>query len=100
MSNSIKELSNAVRFLSIDAVEKSKQLLKEAEETLKIISQNIELKEATRRWQAQFIGEETKAPNKEWEDFLMLLEFLFLSQNLKMRLLHLEVLLNFFLALL
>ena len=31
--------------------------------------QNIELKEATRRWQAQFIGEETKTPNKEWEDY-------------------------------
>ena len=30
------------------------------------------MKEATRRWQAQFIGEETKTPNKEWEDFLMI----------------------------
>ena len=29
-----------------------------------VAEQNIELKEATRRWQAQFIGEETKTPNK------------------------------------
>ena len=47
----IKDIIEAGKQEYIDAVEKSKQLLKEAEETLKIISQNIELKDGT-----QFTG--------------------------------------------
>ena len=33
---------------------------------------NLTLKEATRRWKAQFIGEATKQPNKSWNDFLLI----------------------------
>jgi len=35
-------------------------------------NQNLTLKEAARRWQAQFVGDETKTPNKAWEDFLII----------------------------
>ena len=37
-----------------------------------VVKQNLTLKEATRRWKAQFIGEITKEPNKAWEDFLII----------------------------
>ena len=33
---------------------------------------NLTLKEAARRWKAQFIGEDAKAPNKAWQDFLII----------------------------
>ena len=34
-------------------------------------NQNLTLKEASRRWQAQFVGD-TKTPNKAWKDFLII----------------------------
>ena len=33
---------------------------------------NLTLKEAARRWKAQFVGEDAKAPNKAWQDFLII----------------------------
>ena len=33
---------------------------------------NLTLKDAARRWKAQFIGEDAKAPNKAWKDFLII----------------------------
>ena len=37
-----------------------------------VVKKNLTLKEATRRWKAQFIGEATKQPNKSWNDFLLI----------------------------
>ena len=37
-----------------------------------VVEKNLTLKEATRRWKAQFIGEATKQPNKSWNDFLLI----------------------------
>ena len=37
-----------------------------------IVEKNLTLKEATRRWKAQFIGESRKQPNKSWNDFLLI----------------------------
>ena len=37
-----------------------------------IVEKNLTLKEATRRWKAQFIGESMKQPNKSWNDFLLI----------------------------
>jgi len=37
-----------------------------------VVKKNLTLKEATRRWKAQFIGETTKQPNKSWNDFLLI----------------------------
>ena len=37
-----------------------------------VVEKNLTLKEATRRWKAQFIGESTKKPNKSWNDFLFI----------------------------
>ena len=37
-----------------------------------VVEKNITLKEATRRWKAQFIGEAQKQPNKSWNDFLLI----------------------------
>ena len=37
-----------------------------------VAEKNLTLKEATRRWKAQFIGEATKQPNKSWNDFLLI----------------------------
>ena len=37
-----------------------------------VVEKNLTLKEATRRWKAQFIGEATKQPNKSWNDFLLM----------------------------
>ena len=37
-----------------------------------VVEKNLTLKEATRRWKAQFIGETTKQPNKSWNDFLLI----------------------------
>ena len=33
---------------------------------------NLTLKEAARRWKAQFVGDDAKAPNKAWKDFLII----------------------------
>ncbi len=33
---------------------------------------NLTLKEAARRWKSQFIGDDAKAPNKAWQDFLII----------------------------
>ena len=33
---------------------------------------NLTLKEAARRWKAQFVGDDIKAPNKAWQDFLII----------------------------
>ena len=35
-------------------------------------NENLPLKEAARRWKAQFIGDDIKAPNKAWKDFLII----------------------------
>ena len=35
-------------------------------------NENLPLKEAARRWKAQFIGDDIKAPNKAWQDFLII----------------------------
>ena len=37
-----------------------------------VVEKNLTLKEATRRWKAQFIGEAQKQPNKSWNDFLLI----------------------------
>ena len=37
-----------------------------------VVEKNLTLKEATRRWKAQFIGESQKQPNKSWNDFLLI----------------------------
>ncbi len=37
-----------------------------------VFEKNLTLKEATRRWKDQFIGESTKKPNKSWNDFLLI----------------------------
>ena len=37
-----------------------------------VFEKNLTLKEATRRWKAQFIGETQKQPNKSWNDFLLI----------------------------
>ena len=37
-----------------------------------MINQNLSLKESARRWKAQFVGDETKTPNKAWKDFLII----------------------------
>ena len=37
-----------------------------------VVAKNLTLKEATRRWKAQFIGEAQKQPNKSWNDFLLI----------------------------
>ena len=37
-----------------------------------VVEKNLTLKEATRRWKAQFIGETQKQPNKSWNDFLLI----------------------------
>ena len=37
-----------------------------------VVEKNLTLKEATRRWKAQFIGEAPKQPNKSWNDFLLI----------------------------
>ena len=37
-----------------------------------VVEKNLTLKEATRRWKAQFIGEATKQPNKSCNDFLLI----------------------------
>ena len=37
-----------------------------------VVEKNLTLKEATRRWKAQFIGEAQKKPNKSWNDFLLI----------------------------
>ena len=37
-----------------------------------VVEKNLTLKEATRRWKAQFIGEAKKQPNKSWNDFLLI----------------------------
>ena len=37
-----------------------------------VVKKDIPFKEAARRYKAQFIGEDTKAPNKAWEDFLII----------------------------
>ena len=37
-----------------------------------VINQNLSLKESARRWKAQFVGDETKTPNKAWKDFLII----------------------------
>ena len=34
--------------------------------------ENLTLKEAARRWKAQFVGDDIKAPNKAWKDFLII----------------------------
>ena len=34
-------------------------------------NQNLTLKEAARRWKAQFVGDDTKTPNKAWDDLLI-----------------------------
>ena len=36
-----------------------------------VVQQNIPLSEASRRWKSQFVGDNVKAPNKAWEDFLI-----------------------------
>ena len=33
---------------------------------------NLTLKEAARRWKSQFVGDDAKAPNKAWQDFLII----------------------------
>ena len=37
-----------------------------------VVEKNLTLKEATRRWKAQFIGEAQKQPHKSWNDFLLI----------------------------
>ena len=37
-----------------------------------VVEKNLTLKDATRRWKAQFIGESQKQPNKSWNDFLLI----------------------------
>ncbi len=37
-----------------------------------VVEKNLTLKEATKRWKAQFIGEAQKQPNKSWNDFLLI----------------------------
>ena len=37
-----------------------------------VVEKNLTLKEATRRWKGQFIGEAQKQPNKSWNDFLLI----------------------------
>ena len=37
-----------------------------------VVEKNLTIKEATRRWKAQFIGEAQKQPNKSWNDFLLI----------------------------
>ena len=37
-----------------------------------VVEKNLTLNEAARRWKAQFIGEEKTAPNKNWNDFLLI----------------------------
>ena len=34
--------------------------------------ENLTLKEAARRWKAQFVGDDIKTPNKAWKDFLII----------------------------
>ena len=36
-----------------------------------VVQQNIPLSEAGRRWKSQFVGDDIKAPNKAWQDFLI-----------------------------
>ena len=37
-----------------------------------VVEKNLTLNEAARRWKAQFIGDEKTAPNKNWNDFLLI----------------------------
>ena len=37
-----------------------------------VINQNLSLKASARRWKAQFVGDETKTPNKACKDFLII----------------------------
>ncbi len=37
-----------------------------------VVKKDIPFKEAARRYKAQFIEEDTKTPNKAWEDFLII----------------------------
>ena len=36
-----------------------------------VVKENLPLSEAGRRWKSQFIGDDIKAPNKAWQDFLI-----------------------------
>jgi len=37
-----------------------------------VVKENLPLSEAGRRWKSQFVGDDIKAPNKAWQDFLII----------------------------
>ena len=63
----------AAKTLSIEWKETNGLEILKAIEFIKplVQNQNLTLKEASRRWQAQFVGN-TKTPNKAWKDFLII----------------------------
>ena len=64
----------AAKTLSIEWKKSNSLQITKAIEFIKplVQNQNLTLKEAARRWQAQFVGDETKTPNKAWKDFLII----------------------------